>query len=47
VVGACGVVQSALLQQEVFTMQAEPHSFLPALARLTSQPFDGSPSQSA
>ncbi len=40
-------MQSALEQQLVAAMQVVPHSFLPADARLTSQPFDGSPSQSA
>jgi hypothetical protein len=40
-------MQSPALQQVATGMHAVPHSFLPAPARLVSQPFDGSPSQSA
>ena len=40
-------MQSADVQHDVAAMQAPLHSFLPAEARLTSQPFAGLPSQSA
>ena len=41
------MLQSAAVQQLVAAMHAPLHSFLPAEARFTSQPFDGLPSQSA
>ena len=40
-------MQSFAVQQLASATHAPPHSFFPADARLVSQPFDGSPSQSA
>jgi hypothetical protein len=41
------MLQSAAVQHELLSMHVPLHSFLLAVLRFVSQPFDGSPSQSA